>query len=300
MKKKAALLSVFSNTTLVVIKLLAGLVTGSMAVISEALHSGTDLVASLMAFLSVREAEKPADTKHPYGHGKFENLSGLFEALLIVAAALFIFYESIARILRGAEIKMPLLAITVMGVSAITNFFVSRYLFRVAKKTDSIALEADAKHLSADFYSSMGVIGGLLLVSVSGLHIFDSLTAILVAGIILYEGIILTKRSTEGLLDKSLPEEEIAEIKEILDSYKDVIKDYHELRTRKAGSERHIDLHISVCRDENILQTHKTMDRIEEALKERFPGCKIVIHPEPCTHHSDSCPSDCYWLRLKK
>jgi cation diffusion facilitator family transporter len=300
MKKKAALLSVFSNTTLVVIKLLTGLVTGSMAVISEALHSGTDLVASLMAFLSVREAEKPADTKHPYGHGKFENLSGLFEALLIVAAAVFIFYESIARILRGAEIKMPLLAIIVMGVSAITNFFVSRYLFRVAKKTDSIALEADAKHLSADFYSSMGVIGGLLLVSVSGLHLFDSLTAILVAGIILYEGILLTKTSTEGLLDKSLPEEELTEIKEILDSYKDVIKDYHELRTRKAGSERHIDLHISVCRDESILQTHKTMDRIEEALKERFPGCKIVIHPEPCTHHSDSCPSDCYWLRLKK
>jgi cation diffusion facilitator family transporter len=300
MKKKAALLSIFSNTTLMLVKLLTGLVTGSMAVISEALHSGTDLVASLMAFLSVREAEKPADTKHPYGHGKFENLSGLFEALLIVAAAVFIFYESIARILKGAEIKMPFLAIIVMGVSAITNFFISRYLFRVAKETDSIALEADAKHLRADFYSSIGVIGGLLLVSVSGLHLFDSLTAILVAGIILYEGIILTKTSTEGLLDKSLPEEELTEIKEILDSYKDVIKDYHELRTRKAGSERHIDLHISVCRDESIAQTHKTMDSIEEALKERFPGCKIVIHPEPCTYHPDSCPSECYWLRLKK
>ncbi|NOX19823.1 MAG: cation transporter [Nitrospirae bacterium] len=299
-KSSAALLSIFSNTTLIIIKIGAYLLTGSISVLSEAVHSGMDLFAAIIAFYSVRKAESPADREHPYGHGKYENLSGLIEGALIILAALLILYEAFKKAIEGFQIQLPEIAMATMAISAIVNLIISSMLMRIAKKTDSLALEADARHLRVDVYSSAGVFVGLLIISLTGYHVLDSVFAGLITIIIFYEGYIITRKSIEGLLDSSLPPDELELIKEAIDKYSDRIKDFHSLRTRKSGSERHIDLHITVCRDEKIVFTHETMDEIERELKKRLPNVKIIIHPEPCTHYSDKCPADCYWEDLKK
>ncbi len=296
-KSNVALLSVFSNVLLIFLKGLAFLVTGSVSVLSEALHSGMDLIAALIAFLSLKKAERPADREHPFGHGKFENLSGFIEGALILLAALLILYEAIKRALLGAVLKSPEVALYVMALSALVNLFVSTYLIRVAKRTDSLALEADAKHLRVDVYSSAGVFAGLFIIKISGLHVIDSFVAALISTVILYEGYGITKRSVQGLLDRSLPEEELEVIRKTIEKHSHRIKDFHSLRTRKAGSERHIDLHITVCQNEKISTTHETMDEIERELKNRLPNLKVIIHPEPCSHHSENCPKECYWKR---
>ncbi len=298
-KEKAALLSVVSNTILVVIKLAAGILTESISILSEALHSATDLFASFVAYASIKKATMPADSEHPFGHGKYENLSALAESILIVAAALLIAYEAVKRGFTEKMVSFPSLALAVMGISAVVNIVISTYLKRISKETDSIALEADAKHLSADVYSSLGVFAGILLIVITGYHVFDSLAALVVSGLILYEGISITRKSIHGLLDTVLPEDEVKVIHDVLESYSKDVKDFHELRTRKAGSERHIDLHLTVCSNERIKETHETMDNIEKELSGRLSGCNVIIHPEPCSHLADKCPAGCYWEKTE-
>ncbi|MBF0568478.1 MAG: cation transporter [Nitrospirae bacterium] len=293
--KNAALVSVLSNSTLVVFKIVAGTITGSVSMISEAIHSSIDLAAAIMAFFSIRQAGVPPDSDHPYGHGKIENLSAVAEAVLIIIAAVFIVLEAIDKLRTGVRLSMPGVAIAVMVVSVVVNFFTSRYLFKVAKQTDSPALEADAKHLSADIYSSLAVLTALVLIALTGRHIIDPIAAVSISLLIFYEGVMITKKSIGALLDNSLPEEEVTSIKKILDSKSDYIKDYHELRTRKAGRERHIDLHLTVCANETIAKTHTTMDIIEGSIAKELNNCKVVIHPEPCTIKTDMCPGECGW-----
>ncbi len=299
-KSNVALLSVFSNSLLILIKILAYGLTGSVSVLSEAVHSGMDLLASMIAFFSIKKAESPADREHPFGHGKFENLSGFIEGSLIVLAAVLIVYEAVKKAIKGIEIVSADVALGVMAVSAVVNLVVSSYLMRVARKTDSLALEADAKHLKVDVYSSAGVFAGLFIIKLTGIHVIDSIVAGLISLIIVYEGYEITRRSIEGLLDRSLPEEELALIRKTLKKHSHRIKDFHSLRTRKSGSERHIDLHITVCQNEKISTTHETMDEIEQELKERLPNLKVIIHPEPCSHRSENCPEECYWNKYKK
>lgn len=294
-KKSAAFISILSNSSLIVLKIIAGLLSGSVSIISEAIHSSIDLIASFMSYFSIKQADKPADHLHPFGHGKYENLSAFAEAILIIMAALFIIYEASNRILIGSGITDTTLALIVMAISTLINFIVSRYLFKIARLTDSMALEADAKHLSVDVYSSLGVFIGLGIVTITGFKILDSITAIFIACYILYEGVILTKNSIDSLLDSALPETEVKLIKDVLKSHKHKVKNYHELRTRKSGSQRHIDLHLTVCRNETIAKTHNTMDAIEGELSNTLPNSKIMIHPEPCIHRSDTCQQNCPW-----
>lgn len=296
-KKKAALLSITSNTALITIKLIAGSISGSISIISEALHSLMDLAASIIAYYSVKQASQPADREHPFGHGKAENLSGLFEAMLLVVAAGIIIYESGRRIMYDGTVHHPSVAIVVMAISSVVNIIVSRHLFKVSKETDSLALEADAKHLSADVYTSMGVLTGLLIVAQTGLAVLDSIVAIIIALYIAYEGIGISRKSVRGLMDVRLPEKEERKIRAVLDGYKDELRNYHSLRTRKSGSERHIDFHAVLCKDADISVSHNLMDRIEANLQKIFPGTKVLIHPEPCDHYDEEkCPSHCYWV----
>ncbi len=299
-KSNVALLSVFSNTLLILLKVVAYLITGSISVLSEAVHSAMDLLAAMIAFFSLKKAESPADREHPFGHGKYENLSGFIEGSLIVFAALLIVYEAVKKAIKGVVIENTEVAISVMAVSTIVNLFVSSYLMKVARRTDSLALEADAMHLRVDVYSSAGVFAGLFIIKLTGIHIIDSIIAALISLIILYEGYGITRKSIEGLLDRSLPDEELEIIRQTIEKHSHRIKDFHNLRTRKSGSERHIDLHITVCQNERILTTHETMDNIEKELKARLPNLKIIIHPEPCSHRSENCPAECYWRKDRK
>jgi cation diffusion facilitator family transporter len=251
-RSKAAWLSVFSNTILVTSKLIIGIIIGSVSVISEAIHSANDLLASFIALFAIKTSTRPPDKEHPYGHGKIENISGTIEALLIFIAAAMIIKEAINKLSSGGEVMDLGWGMAVMSFSALMNFLVSNYLLKVGRETDSVALEADGMHLRTDVYTSLGVFAGLALIKITGLQIFDPVAAILVACLIIKAAYELTRKAFMPLIDSALDEEYIALTESILQEYQDDIVEYHELRTRKAGRESYIDLHLVLNSDKSI------------------------------------------------
>ena len=286
LKSRAATVSIASNATLIVFKLVAGILSGSIAIISEALHSGSDLVAALIAFWSVRRAAQPPDEDHHYGHEKVENLSGVIEALLIIAAAGVIIYEGVMKIIDGPEIDHIWLGIGVMLVSGVTNLIVSRrVLYPVAQRTQSAALEADAAHLLTDVYTSFGVAFGLLLVKLTDWPYFDPIAAIAVAVLIIKTGYDLVMQSTRVLLDETLPDEELDEIRRCVREHRgEIIVGYHKLRARRAGSRRHVDLHVTVDEDLTVTEAHEVAMHITEDIRDCIPNTDVLVHVEPKTH----------------
>lgn len=279
-KEKAAFLSIVSNSLLIVFKLVAGILIGSISVISEAIHSSIDLLASFIAFFSIKKASMAEDTDHPFGHGKYENVSGFVEAILIFFAAALIITEAVKKIIYGSSINEVGIGLIVMFVSAIVNLIVSTKLMKIAKKTESIALEADAFHLLTDVVTALGVFLGLIIVKLTGLKIIDSIAAIFVAFLIVKTSIDLTKRSLNDLVDSKLPDEDIDKIVEILNSHNE-IKGYHRLRTRKSGSKKEIDIHLKLSENYSLIQAHNLCSHIEKDIKLVFPNSYVIIHPEP-------------------
>lgn len=279
-KTSVVLISIFSNTGLIILKITAGVLMGSVAVISEAIHSGIDLLAAIVAYIAVRKADEPADIDHPFGHGKFENISGFFEALLIFAAAGLIIYEAVKKFFHPFEVENLDWGIGVMAVSAVVNIFVSRILFASARKHGSIAIEADAMHLWTDVFTSVGVMLGLVLIRLTDWHILDPVIAILVAGLILKASLDLTAKSLADLADHQLPDNELSTIRSVVDGYPEV-DGYHKLRTRKSGNRREIDIHIQINKDTTIAASHNLCFRIENAIKTELPGAYVTIHVEP-------------------
>jgi cation diffusion facilitator family transporter len=300
-KRRAALVSVVSNAGLVLLKLGVGLLIGSVSVISEAIHSGVDLLAALIALFSVRTSSKPADSGHPFGHGKIENISGTIEALLIFLAAAWIVYEAVEKFVRPVALDEPLLGAGVMLLSAITNIFVSRMLFRVGRETDSIALVADAWHLRTDVYTSVGVMAGLGLIEFGErllpgrhLHWLDPVCAIAVALLIVRAAYSLTMQSARDLMDGSLPPAEERSIRSLLESHRSVIRGYHDLRTRKAGHFRFIEFHIQVDPAMSVADSHELTETLSRKIKAGMPDATVTVHVEPCTEEcGDKCASGC-------
>lgn len=288
-KVRVARLSVFSNTCLIIIKLIVGVFTGSVSIISEAIHSTMDLVAAVIAFFSVRISDKPADEEHPYGHGKIENISGVIEALLIFAASVWIIVEAVKKLLHPEGVESLGLGFIVMFISAGINFFVSKQLYKVAKQEDSIALEADALHLKADVYTSLGVGFGLLLIWITKLSFLDPVVAILVAIFILREAFHLLKTAFNPLLDVRLSDEEINIINNTISKHSSVYCDFHDLKTRKSGSTKHIDLHLVFPEDMSIKSAHDICDEIEDDLEILLKNTHVMIHIESCTHECTCC-----------
>ena len=292
-KKGVAALSIGSNATLVILKLTAGLAIGSVSVISEAIHSSIDLLAATMAFFAVRAAAKPPDEEHRFGHGKAENLSGFVEAVLIFIAAMMIVYEAVQKLMHGVELESVDLGIVIMGISAVANTFVSRQLMRVAKATESMALEADAWHLTTDVLTSLGVAIGLVVVRLTGWSVLDPIIAIGVALVICKAAFDITRRSIRDLLDASLPAEEQALIREVLDRHRGDMVGYHEIRSRRSGSERQVDLHLVMNRNVTVQQSHDLCDHLEGDLKDALGSVTLNIHVEPGTPSRETCDSEC-------
>ncbi|HHT62931.1 MAG TPA: cation transporter, partial [Clostridia bacterium] len=238
---------------------------------------------------SLKKATQPADELHQYGHGKIENISGVIEALLILIAALWIILEAVKRLMYGGQVESIGLGIGIMGFASLINFFLSRYLFRVAKETDSIALKADALHLSTDVLTSLGVMAGLILIEITHIQILDPIFAILIALLIIKASYDLTKEAFSPLLDTRLPIEEEKDIINIICRYQDGFLEYHKLRSRKSGSERHIDLHLVVPGEKPINEVHQMCDQIEKEIKNRFSTCQVLIHAEPCNNKCEEC-----------
>ena len=286
-----ARLSIYSNSLLLVMKLAVGFFMGSISILSEALHSGIDLLAAIIANYSVKKAGQPADDEHKFGHGKFENVSGTVEAILIFVAAIIILYKSSEKILgnEGFEFEFIGIGIAVMGISAIVNFYVSARIMKVAKKAESIALEADAYHLTTDVYTSIGVFIGLILIQITKNPVFDPLLAIIVALIILKASYDLTKRSVSGIMDVKLSDTEEECIKSIIHEHYSQYAEYHNLRSRMSGAERFVDLHLVVPKKQLVVDAHDFCDHLERDIKEKIPNLSILIHIEPCETDCEIC-----------
>ncbi len=293
-KNRAALLSIMSNSTLIVMKLAVGIMMQSVSVISEAAHSGLDLVAAVIAWFSIRESGKPADDEHRFGHGKIENVAGTIEALLIFGAAIFIIVEAVRKLITGIVAVEELGAgVAVMAVSAVANYLVSRHLLNVARKTDSIALEADAMHLRTDVYTSVGVLAGLVAIKFTGVHILDPLVAIGVALLIIKAAYDLTKNAFFHILDVKLPDDEEQIILDVLKKHAGQVLEYHKLRTRKSGHIRHIDMHLLVPRGLSVGEAHHLSHEITRQIGAELPNSQILVHIEPCRGDCGTCPADC-------
>jgi cation diffusion facilitator family transporter len=287
-KSGAAALSIASNALLIAIKLAAGAITGSIAIVTEAVHSLIDLVASVVAFISVRKADEPADAEHPYGHEKVESLAATIEGLLILVGAGIIVYEATRRLVVGAEVESLGVGIAVMGFSVLANLVVSTVLSRQAKAHESPALEGDAAHLRTDAMTSAGVLVGLGLVEVTGNAAFDSITALFVAAAIVTAGIRIVRRSSGVLVDEALPGEEMDRIEAAIAAARTPeVAGYHKLRARRAGSRRYIDLHVQYRSGTSLERAHELAHAMRDAIESDIPRAEVMIHAEPETSLRD-------------
>lgn len=282
-KAGAAALSVTSNFTLIALKVIAGIATGSVAILTEAAHSGTDLIASLVAYVSVRKADEPADAEHRYGHDKMEDLAAGIEGVLILFGAAIITYESIARLVNGSRVHTLGIGIAVIAGSAVANAVVGRVISRRARATGSAALASDAAHLTADAATSSAVLIGLVLVQTTGAKWLDPTVALLVAAAIVFAGARILSRSSRVLVDEALPEAEVDQIRHTLRELgADAgVVGFHRLRTRRAGSRRHVDLHIQFAGGTTLEDAHRIAHELQDEISERLGGADILIHLEP-------------------
>ena len=293
LKVQTARLSIVSNTGLVILKFVVGFAIGSVSIISEAIHSSMDLLAAVIAFFSVKKSSEPPDAGHAFGHGKFEDISGLVEALLIVLAAIIIIAEALLRLISGTgqEFEPGLLpfGIAVMGISVLANWYVSSRLMTVAKQTESVALESDAWHLRTDIYTSLGVFAGLILIHLTGLTFLDPLIAIAVAVVILHAAAGLLKKSFADLIDHSLPPQEEARIKEIISAHAGQHAGFHGFRSRRSGPDIFIEFHLVMPGEISVIRSHDLADHLESDLLLEYPRAKVTIHIEPCENVCSRC-----------
>jgi len=280
----AARFSVYSNLFLVIAKITVGIFTSSISIISEAIHSGIDLLASFIAIYSVKTSVKPADKEHPFGHGKVENVSGLLEGILIIVAACFIVSEAIRKFINGVHLHILATGLAVMFVSALANFFISGYLFKVAKKYSSAALEADAWHLRTDTYTSASIfaaLGMIILIPWKAIELLDPVFAIITAFFIIRAGMEISKKAIFVLTDKSVSPEEEAIIRKAIEENAGKYVEFHSLRTRHSGADHYINLHLVVSKSMHVDKAHELVHHLAEDIKQKLGNTDVMIHLEP-------------------
>lgn len=280
----AAWVSVLSNTALIALKLFAAIVTGSIALLTEAFQSIIDLLASTVALISIRRAEQPPDEDHPYGHEKAENLAAAFEGVLILVGAGIIIYEAARRIAEPPQLESLGVGIAVIAVTIVINLVVSAFLSRRAREFNSPALEGDAAHLFTDALSSVGVLAGLVLVAVTDEPVLDAIAAILVALVIIYTGVRIVSRSGRELADEAPPPEELDRIEATIAAAAiPGMVGYHKLRARRAGRRQWIDLHVQFRSGTSLEEAHEGAHRLRDAISAELGGADVLIHVEPET-----------------
>jgi cation diffusion facilitator family transporter len=292
-KPRAAAVSIASNSALIALKLAAAAITGSVAILSEALHSGIDLVASVIAFVSVRKADEPADVEHPYGHEKVENVAAAIEGMLIIVGAGVIVYEAVHRLVVGASVDQLGVGIAVIGFSAVANGAVSQFLSRQARLHDSPALAGDAAHLGTDALTSLAVLVGLILVQVTGANAIDSAVALAVAAVIVVAGIRILRRSAAVLVDEAPPREEMDRIESAIARARadePEVVGYHKLRARTTGRRRYIELHVQFRSGTSLERAHDLAHELRNAIESDLGNAEVLIHVEPESSRHD--PSD--------
>jgi cation diffusion facilitator family transporter len=282
-RSRTVLFSISSNALLLTVKLAAGVMTGSVSILSEAVHSATDLVASIVAFMAVRSSASPPDESHNYGHGRFENLAGIFEGVILLGVGGWVIFGAVNGIVNGAELELLGLGIGVMALSAVVNLFVSSWLLRVARETDSRALEAEGYNLRTDVWGAAGVALGLIAALATDWTILDPIIAGLIGLVILWTALSLISGSTRVLLDESLPEEELAVIERVIEDEienEEAVRGFHKLRARKSGPQRHVDFHLQLRAQTTLEEAHKISDSLEQRIGRNLSNTDVLIHLE--------------------
>ncbi|MBN2076274.1 MAG: cation transporter [Dehalococcoidales bacterium] len=293
-RKGAARLSLVVIVSLVILKVIVAFLTGSISVTAQAVDSFLDLFAVGITVFAIRMADEPADKEHPFGHGKVEGIAAIIQAILIFTAGGWIIYSAVERIISGTEIEMSEAGIAVMLVSVIASIFLSRHLMKVARSTESLALEASARNINADIYSALGVLVAMILIRITDFTLLDSIVGIGVALLILKTAFDILRKSFSELIDRRLPEDEEDLIISTIDEHTTQLAGYHKVRTRKAGSQRFVDLHLLLPKNMSLEDAHNMADHIEHDIEDRLNGISVTIHLEPCDNECDQCNiSDC-------
>ena len=280
----AAWVSVASNSLLIAAKIAAGAITGSIAILTEAAHSSIDLVASVIALISVRMADEPPDPEHPYGHERFENLAAAIEGMLILVGAAVIVFAATRKLIVGASVEHLGVGIAVIAASAVVNFAVSGFLARRSRALGSPALEGDAAHLFTDALTSVGVLVGLTLVGITGNAVFDPIAALVVAGAIVWAGLRILWRSSGTLVDEAPPPEELDRIEAAIRAQRDAapeIVGYHKLRARRSGVRTLVDLHLQFRSGTTLERAHQVAHRLRDSIESTLGPSEVLIHVEP-------------------
>jgi cation diffusion facilitator family transporter len=292
-RHRAATIALAATVGLTALKIGAGVISGSVGVFSEGVHSFLDLVSAALSYFTVPQAVKPADEDHPFGHGKIETLSSLFESLLLVVAAILICFEGLEHLRHPQPVAYPGFAMAVIVISLLVSYGVYRHNLAASEKTDSSALRVNALHFFSDVIASVGILVGLVLLRLTGWLIIDPIMAFLVAGYILMISAQQVKEALLELSDRQLPDSEISEINELIARFQGRMIEAHDIRTRKSGSTRHIDFHLVVCGQLSVDESHQICDEIEAEIISHFSGSSITIHVEPCEYLKTECRGTC-------
>ncbi len=287
-KRTVATVTVIGGLVIFGLKLLAFFISGSIALLSDALESIVNIIASIMMFISIRISARPADTDHLYGHEKIENISAFVEGALVIVAALLIAYASVGRLLNPAFELIELnTAVGVSLLATLSNLGLSMLMGRIAKQTGSMALEGDSKHLLSDVFSSIAVNVGLLVAGFTGLKVLDPLLALMVAFLVGKMGVELIQKSSNQLMDGTADLEQ-KKIEDILKLHKPQFVDYHNVKTRRSGSKVYAELHLTVDPRTSVQVAHDLTKHLEDELHEQLPDVILTIHVEPPKAHGDA------------
>lgn len=282
LKLRAARASIATAGGLALIKLVTGLLTGSMAVLASAVDSLLDILMSGVNYLAIRQADQPADQSHPFGHGKFETLATLIQSMVITISGAWIIFESIRRLIHGAELTRIGGGIGVLLFSTIASWLIAGYLRKTAKATDSSALQADSLHFAMDVYTNLALLAGLIVIYFIHIPWLDAALSVLVGLYILYEAVKLIRHGLRDVLDVELPESLRRRIADLIEAQGDDLIGFHNLRTRRAGSQKIMDFHLTVCKHLTVDEAHAIADQLEQRIESEIPGSDVTIHIEPC------------------
>jgi cation diffusion facilitator family transporter len=278
---RIAAVSLFVTACLLVLKLTLGLLSGSIAVLSDAVDSGTDLVGGAAALLSIRISRIPEDEEHPYGHGKVEGISASVAATIVAVGGGLVTYQAVRRLIEGSPEIHVGVGLIAMSVAAVANVVTSLFMRREAKRSQSMALRAEATHLQTNIVQALAIIGGLLLVELTGKRYFDSLTALVLAAYMAWAAYGMVRIALGEVMDAALPPEDMRAIQAALAQHAGEIRGYHRLRTRRSGATRHIDMHLLFDASRTVHEVHEVSDHVSDEIHRRLPGSIVVIHVEP-------------------
>jgi len=280
-KRQVMALSIATAFFLTVFKLAVGFATHSLAIMASAFDSLMDVLVSSVNLIAMREADKPADKEHLYGHGKIESLAGLFQSLIISLSGFYLIVESIKRWIQGTTVTHIPAGIVVMVISMVLTFFLVLKLRKVLKETKSIIVGVETLHYTTDFLAGGGVIVALLLVRFTGFVFFDLVVAFAIACYILKNSFHIFKNSVDELLDRALPQEEQKEIEKIILNFDPKVTGFHNLRTRKIGQRRFIDFHFEIRGERDFARAHELTESLIKKIEDRFPGADVTVHYDP-------------------